>query len=154
MRVEFVKAGSRLGWRWTNCKRGGACETQWLDPEPNSTDEGYEKYLQELKHTKNVVIFRGFKRPPNRQEHVQRIADVIHPMFLRHSNKFSSDEESDFEQEPDFYYEVSDEDDDSSSDDSSNDASLRDDSLLSEDSLLSDDSLSDDTSLSDDSLSD
>jgi hypothetical protein len=76
LRVEFVKAGSRLGWRWTNCEKGGSCETQWLDPEPNSTDEGYEKYLQELKHTKNVDIYRGFKRPPNEEEHMRRCAEV------------------------------------------------------------------------------
>jgi len=30
--VEFVQAGSRLWWRWTNCVSGGACETNWLDP--------------------------------------------------------------------------------------------------------------------------
>jgi len=47
--VEFVEAGSRLGWRWTNCVSGGSCETNWLDPEPNQSDEGYDVYLKELK---------------------------------------------------------------------------------------------------------
>jgi hypothetical protein len=38
--VKFVMAGnSRLGWRWTNCLAGGACETTWLDPKP-----AFEKY--------------------------------------------------------------------------------------------------------------
>ena len=96
-RVEFVKAGSRLGWRWTNCKKEGSCETQWLDPEPNSTDEGYEKYLRESKHINNdVVIFRGFKRPPNQQEHIRRCSEVP----LDRSN-FSSDEEEDYWEDSD-----------------------------------------------------
>jgi hypothetical protein len=101
LRVEFVKAGSRLGWRWTNGVKGGSCETQWLDPEPNSTDEGYEKYLQELKHSINndVDIFRGFnKSPPNQQEHMRRCAEV--PLDPSLSN-FSSDEEDDYWEDSD-----------------------------------------------------
>lgn len=90
LRVEFVKAGSRLGWRWTNGVKGGSCETQWLDPEPNSTDEGYKKYLQELKHSihNDVDIYRGFKSPPNRQEHGQRCTEV--PLDV--SNSWSDEE--------------------------------------------------------------
>ena len=27
--VEFVEAGPRIGWRWTNAVSGGSCETIW-----------------------------------------------------------------------------------------------------------------------------
>ena len=29
--VEYVVAGSRIGWRWTNAVSGGLCETVWLE---------------------------------------------------------------------------------------------------------------------------
>lgn len=70
--VEFVKAGPRLGWKWTNRKLFGSCETQWLDPEPLPSDEGYEKYIVESKRQQvDVRLYRGFHRPPTQAEHAQ-----------------------------------------------------------------------------------
>lgn len=69
--VEFVYAASRLGWRWTNAVRGGSCETIWLDPAPNPTDEGYEVYLRDLHRVnQDVGFYKGFFAPPSREEHL------------------------------------------------------------------------------------
>lgn len=83
--VEFVRAGPRLGWRWTNAVYGGACVTQWFDPEPESTDESYEEYISDLKHVENDTSFySGCQRPPTQQEHAQICRDTpLDPMLLR-----------------------------------------------------------------------
>lgn len=76
--VEFVKAGPRLGWRWTNCVVGGACETYWLDAEPElSSSEDYQDYLEELDGVNRCVYFyRGFLTPPTPEEYKQRYAEL------------------------------------------------------------------------------
>ena len=63
--VEFVEAGSRIGWRWTNLMFGGSCETNWLDPEVKESEEGYEEYAQKMKEIESdVEFYRGFSVPP------------------------------------------------------------------------------------------
>ena len=75
--VEFVYAGSRLGWRWTNAVRGGSCETIWMDPAPNPTDEGYDTYLQELDEVKqDVGFYTGYFAPPSQEEHLRRNEEI------------------------------------------------------------------------------
>lgn len=89
--VEFVKAGSRLGWRWTNAFSGGSCETQWLDPEPKSTDQGYDTYIKDLENLdKDVSFYRGFSRPPTQQEHQQKSAEIpLDPRVAAYSSRRS-----------------------------------------------------------------
>lgn len=55
--VEFVSAGPRLGWRWTNAVRGGSCETIWLDLAPHPSDRDYDDYHTELKAVNEMLAF-------------------------------------------------------------------------------------------------
>ena len=71
--VEFVQAGPRIGWRWTNSALGGSCEVHWLDPEPDVSDNSYEKYLEEVEQIQNdVVFYRGISIPPSREDYRRR----------------------------------------------------------------------------------
>ncbi|KAL3934212.1 MAG: hypothetical protein SGBAC_010024, partial [Bacillariaceae sp.] len=68
--VEFVKAGPRLGWRWTNCVSGGSCETHWFDPEPNPSGPEYDIYVKEVEDVqRGVEFYAGFHVPPTQMEH-------------------------------------------------------------------------------------
>ena len=71
--VEFVQAGNRLGWRWTNCVFGGACETNWLDPKPSNPSLRYTKELQKIYD--DVTFYEGFLAPPTQEEHLQRYSE-------------------------------------------------------------------------------
>lgn len=86
--VEFVKAGPRLGWRWTNCVGGGSCEAHWLDVEPSPSDEQYGEYLKELQRIENDVgFYQGFSIPPTMGEHEERSAEIpLDPMLARYSS--------------------------------------------------------------------
>ena len=71
-RVELVKAGTRNGWRWTNCHRRGACEINWLDPEVKETEDGYEQYLTDLQALSlDVDFYQGFRSPPTALQHAE-----------------------------------------------------------------------------------
>ena len=73
--VEFVTAGPRIGWRWTNCCRGGSCEVQWIDSEPEVGGEGYNQYLEAMARIKeDTVIFAGYSSPPSEEEFHRIIA--------------------------------------------------------------------------------
>lgn len=89
--VEFVEAGPRIGWRWTNCVHGGSCEIHWLDPEPNPSDEGFEKYKDDVESLKNEVgFYEGFLVPPTAEEHEQRSWEVpLDPLTARYSSRTS-----------------------------------------------------------------
>ena len=68
--VEFVEAGPRVGWRWTNCANGGSCECHWFDPEPDPSDPEYEVYVKELEYVqRDADFYKGFKVPPTQMEH-------------------------------------------------------------------------------------
>jgi len=83
--VEFVSAGPRLGWRWTNAVNGGSCETNWIDPAPNPSDVNYDVYLKELKEIeRDVDFFKGFFKPPTQQEHLQLNSNIpLDPILQR-----------------------------------------------------------------------
>lgn len=81
--VEFVQAGSRLGWRWTNCVFGGACETNWLDPKPANPSLRYTKELQKV--ADKVKFYKGFFDPPTQEEHLQRNSEIPLDPVLRYS---------------------------------------------------------------------
>jgi len=69
--VEFVVAGPRLGWRWTNLDLGGACETNWFDPEPQPSDADYDRYAEALANVEgNVYYFQGFRSPPTLDQYL------------------------------------------------------------------------------------
>jgi hypothetical protein len=68
--VRLVKAGSRVGWRWSNGTGGGSCETHWLDPEPVPSDDDYGTYQQEIKSIdRDVDFYRGLLKPPTEAEY-------------------------------------------------------------------------------------
>ncbi|OEU21405.1 hypothetical protein FRACYDRAFT_235028 [Fragilariopsis cylindrus CCMP1102] len=78
--VEFVYAGRRSGWKFTNCTTGGDCETEWFEPAPLVTDEGYDKYVKEsIRVHKNVTLFRGFTEPPTHEEYLGLCRDAGDP---------------------------------------------------------------------------
>ena len=75
--VEFVSAGPRLGWRWTNAVSGGSCEPNWIDPAPDPSDENYGVYLEEFeKIDRDVDFYRGFTKPPTQEEHLQLNSEI------------------------------------------------------------------------------
>ena len=100
--VEFVTAGPRIGWRWTNAVSGGSCETNWLEPPlspPPSEEEGstsnddyydYEKYLHELNQIENtdVELFKGYtKEPPTQEEHARCCQEIpLDPVLQMFAN--------------------------------------------------------------------
>ncbi len=75
--IQFVQAGSRLGYQWYanelgSCAslRGNTCEVNWLDPEPDKESSDYAKYLEELQViNRHVNIYRGFHQPPTEEEY-------------------------------------------------------------------------------------
>eukprot|EP00984_Skeletonema_dohrnii_P012232 scaffold4944_cov104-Skeletonema_dohrnii-CCMP3373.AAC.6 len=82
--VSLVRAGSRLGWRWSwkgdfiNAAPGEpnfehvSCEVNWLDPEPKKDSSDYELYSQELKQIeKEINFFKGFHEPPTAERYKQ-----------------------------------------------------------------------------------
>ena len=85
--VEFVKAGCRLGWRWTNGYPGGSCEIHWLDPEPHPSEDGYGEYIRAVaKIQNNIDFFHGFLVPPTEEEYRRRSAEKPQgPMLTKFS---------------------------------------------------------------------
>ncbi len=75
--IEFIRAGSRIGYRWiTNgiavdaLRRPLPCEVNWLDPEPDRGSSDYGKYIEELQGNEwQVDVFRGFHQPPTEEEY-------------------------------------------------------------------------------------
>jgi hypothetical protein len=51
-RIQFLRAGSRLGWSWCAEVQLPSCEINWLDPEPDSDSSDYGAYIQELQNIK------------------------------------------------------------------------------------------------------
>ena len=68
----FVRAGSRIGYRWEADKFQwhAPCEVNWLDPEPDTGSSDYGKYIEELEQINSEVDFyEGFYHPPTREEY-------------------------------------------------------------------------------------
>ena len=67
--IHFVKAGSRIGYRWATWD-GDPCEVNWLDPEPDRESNGYAKYIEELEEINSKVnMYKGFHQPPTEEEY-------------------------------------------------------------------------------------
>jgi len=72
--IRFVKAGSRLGYRWET-DYDYPCEVNWLDPEPDRESGDYVKYIQRLRQIDDQIgMYRGFHQPPTEEEY-QRLFD-------------------------------------------------------------------------------
>eukprot|EP00985_Skeletonema_marinoi_P020501 scaffold12212_cov86-Skeletonema_marinoi.AAC.3 len=72
--VDFVRAGSRVGWRWKakvrNNKNSNTCEINWLDPEPDRESNDYDVYTRELQSIQeDVFCFEGYHQPPTEEEY-------------------------------------------------------------------------------------
>jgi hypothetical protein len=68
--IKFVKAGSRLGYRWESYFGDNPCEVNSLDPEPDRENTDYDEYIEELKEiNSDVRMFRGFLQPPSEEEY-------------------------------------------------------------------------------------
>jgi hypothetical protein len=69
--INFVKAGSRLGYRWQS-NGGIPCEVNWLDPEPDRESDDYAKYIEDLqKINSQLGFYRGFHQPPTEEEYIR-----------------------------------------------------------------------------------
>ncbi|CAJ1935190.1 unnamed protein product [Cylindrotheca closterium] len=88
--IEFVRAETRLGWRWTNCMAHGSCETNWFDPEPDPTDPRYDAYLIHFERlAKDVSFYEGFHSPPTQMQY-EELNDTIPPPLIPNRNNFAS----------------------------------------------------------------
>ncbi len=68
--IAFVKAGSRLGYRWKTDQHN-PCEVNWLDPEPDRESSDYGKYVEELQEIeRDVSTYRGFHQPPTEEQYL------------------------------------------------------------------------------------
>ena len=71
--IRFVKAGSRVGYRWETLDmsmNGCVCEVNWLDQEPERGSSGYGNYIQGLqKINRQVNFYKGFHQPPTEEEY-------------------------------------------------------------------------------------
>ena len=100
--LQFVQAGSRLGWSWICCSNSGSdsdgiynsdsdddndddlseenssCEINWLDPEPSSESSNYEAYMEELQRIEQRINFyRGYHQPPTEEEY-RRLCELLY----------------------------------------------------------------------------
>ena len=72
--IDFVQAGSRVGWRWKSSYRynrgTNSCEINWLDPEPDRESSDYEDYTRELQSLQeDIFCFEGYHQPPSQDEY-------------------------------------------------------------------------------------
>ena len=72
--VEFIHAGSRLGWSWVSPRHSfetgsHRCEINWLDPEPSSQCTSYTEEIQRIEHERDTHFYKGFTEPPTEEEY-------------------------------------------------------------------------------------
>ncbi len=73
--ICFVRAGSRVGYRWENVDGTNPCEVNWFDPEPETDSREYEKYIEELREIQGEVdMYQGFRQPPTEEEYNALVA--------------------------------------------------------------------------------
>jgi hypothetical protein len=76
--VCFVRAGSRLGYRWETIGENNPCEVNWLDPEPDKESSNYEEYIIEwARLKKRVGIYKGFYQPPTEEEYRRLVERIM-----------------------------------------------------------------------------
>mmetsp|Transcript_9430 Transcript_9430/g.20406 ORF Transcript_9430/g.20406 Transcript_9430/m.20406 type:complete len:510 (+) Transcript_9430:16-1545(+) len=75
--IEVVKAGPRLGWRWTNADPRElfrsdieSCEINWIDPAPDDLSEEYKMYTKGLQRLQQSVgLYKGLHKPPTQEKY-------------------------------------------------------------------------------------
>ena len=82
--ISFVRAGSRLGWRWKNNGNrkftADGCEINWLDPEPSRESKSYDIYMNELHKVEGRIwldCFRGYYQPPTEEEYIEIYNELV-----------------------------------------------------------------------------
>jgi hypothetical protein len=70
--LQFIQAGSHLGWSWCTADRSHYCMINWLDPEPDS--EG----LQRIERYIDIDFYSGYHQPPTQEEY-RRLCDLAGP---------------------------------------------------------------------------
>ncbi len=70
-RLQFVQAGTRLGWSWCTFYGDHLCEINWLDPVPSRDSDDYAAYVEDLKRIeRRISIYRGYhQQPPTEQQY-------------------------------------------------------------------------------------
>jgi hypothetical protein len=117
--IQFVKAGSRLGYQWRRWEtyNNNRCEVNWLDPEPDRGTSDYGKYIEELEQINSeVCMFRGFHHPPTEEEYNRLIEEYEDES--EESEESDNESSEDEEEESDDDSEEEDEESDSESSDS------------------------------------
>jgi hypothetical protein len=99
--VRFVKAGSRIGYRWETDRYYGiagtsrVCEVNWLDPEPNRESNNYGQYIEEMQEIDSEVkMYKGFHQPPTIEEY-DRLLEEYEQSSPEASPTFTLDSDSD-----------------------------------------------------------
>ncbi len=70
--IRFVKAGSRVGYRWETERSHGnnyapdPCEVNWLEPEP---DKESIEYIHQLKYIAEAELYKGLYQPPTEEDY-------------------------------------------------------------------------------------
>ena len=69
-KLEFVKAGPRLGWRWISPERrwesSESCEINWLGSEPDADSNNFRVYHEEASDLESSVsFFKGIYNLPS-----------------------------------------------------------------------------------------
>ena len=68
--VHFMKAGTRIGYRWQTNDHW--CEVNWLDPEPDKDSGDYREYIEGLRRIemeRKAKLFKGLHQPPTEEEY-------------------------------------------------------------------------------------
>jgi hypothetical protein len=88
--IQFVEAGSRVGYRWIDSDFVNPCEVNWLDPEPGRGTRDYENYIKRSKEIEREVnMYRGFHQPPTENEY-----DELCDEYNRFSEECYGEDES------------------------------------------------------------
>ncbi len=75
--VNFVEAGTRVGYRWADSRGEQPCEVNWLDPEPDKGSSDYEEFLDDLQQIEyEGDFYRGYHQPPTVDEYY----DIVHEL--------------------------------------------------------------------------
>jgi hypothetical protein len=77
--ITFVKAGSRVGYRWETERSHGnnyapdPFEVNWLEPEPDKESSEYRNYIHQLKYIAEPDLYKGLHQPPTREDYMTLI---------------------------------------------------------------------------------
>ena len=76
--VNFVEAGTRVGYRWADSRGEQPCEVNWLDPEPDKDSSEYGKYIADLQQIEyeDGDFYKGYHQPPTVDEYY----DIVHEL--------------------------------------------------------------------------